>query len=97
MRKIQEIKMIIFILFFSSIIEEIIFRKILFDYFTEKFKSRKKSIIFISILFFIMHKFSLKMLFLTTTLAFVKYKKNSTILCILIHIFYNMCLYFLYN
>lgn len=87
----------IFILLFSSIVEEIIFRKILFDYFTRKFKNKKKAIIFISILFFIAHKFSLKILFLTIILAVIKYKKSSINLCILVHFLYNMTLYFLYN
>lgn len=89
--------MLIGILIVSSIIEEILFRRFIFDYFKEKFKSRKKSIIFISFLFFIAHKFSLKILFLTIILAYVKYKKDSIKLCIFIHLTYNIIQYFLIN
>ncbi|WP_366944138.1 CPBP family glutamic-type intramembrane protease [Fusobacterium sp.] len=89
--------MLLSILIISSIIEELLFRKLLFDFFKEKLKSRKKSIIFVSFLFFIAHKFYLKILFLTIVLAFVRYKKNSIFLCIFIHLTYNIILYILFS
>lgn len=89
--------MLLGILIISSIIEELLFRKLLFDFFKEKLKSRKSSVLLVSFLFFIAHKFSLKILFLTIILAFIRYKKESIFLCIFIHLAYNILLYILLN